>query len=150
MHLYQCLILNFISRAFPTIDADLNELTKDHQNITYHGQLAVNEYLKLLDEVTFQLSTRDPLHPDNMCNFPSKIIEALLHNRIVVSTIRYPQLGNVRCLDIDADNMIDGLREIAKLSDLDLLRYANQSDIVKKQFSPLVWFETMTIIENNE
>ena len=134
----------------PTNEEVLTKMTKDHHNIIYHGQLPFNDYLKILDSVTFQLSTRDPLHPDNMCNFPSKIIEALLHNRIVVSTIKYPQLDDVRCLDIDADNIIDGLRKIAGLPESELIRYANQSDIVKKQFSPLIWLETMKIIESYE
>ena len=134
----------------PTNEEVLKKMIEGHHNIIYMGQLPYIKYLKLLDSVTFQLSTRDPLHPDNKCNFPSKIIEALLHNRIVVSTIRYPQLDDARCLDIDADNIKDGLRKIAGLSESELIKYANQSDIVKKQFSPHIWFETMKIIESYE
>lgn len=134
----------------PTNDADLKKMTKGHHNIIYHGQLSFNAYIKLLDSVTFQLSTRDPLHPDNECNFPSKIIEALLHNRIVVSTISYPQLDSLRYIDIDADNIKDDLKKIADLSESEIIKYANQSDIVKKQFSPHIWFETMKKIESYE
>lgn len=120
------------------------------KNIYWHGQLPFPDYLNLLHSVTFQLSTRHPGALENECNFPSKIIEALLHNRIVVSTIHYPQLDNIKYFEVNSatvELLKDDLKRIIAMSDEDLLGYANQSNIVQRQFNVVVWNEAMSQLE---
>lgn len=121
-----------------------------YPNIIYHGAISFKDYLSLLHGVTFQLSTRNPEMPENQCNFPSKIIEALLHNRAVVSTIAYPQLENIEYLKFDSKNIADGLRMIAGMDDAQLEKYVNQNEIVRRMFGTKVWNYWMTKIEKSE
>lgn len=118
-------------------------------NIHYHGMVSYEEYLEILHRCPFQLSTRNPEAPENQCNFPSKIIEALLHNRIIVSTIHYPQLNGIRYFEVapDVAGMTADLRRIASLPVADLLAAANQAEEVHKRFSTAVWRSTMERIE---
>lgn len=128
------------------------ELIREYQtcnNIHYHGKLSYDDYLKVFHQVSFQLSTRDPQSPENQCNFPSKVMEALLHNRIIVSTIPYPQLGDVRLFVVPSEQK-SFEKELVKITDLDnqtLLTYSNQSDTVRKEFDAKVWKESMELIE---
>jgi hypothetical protein len=123
---------------------------KEHDNIVYRGMVEYEEYLCILHETPFLLSTRNPQYPENQCNFPSKIIEALLHNRIVVSTLHYSQLNGIRYLEVAADKtgLMKSLRQIASMPQNKLLQYANQADEVRKRFSCEVWMKWMTTIEN--
>lgn len=127
----------------------IKKYAAEHPNIIYHGSLSFDKYVALLDSVTFQLSTRNPEMPENQCNFPSKIIEALLHNRIVVSTIHYPQLAGIKYLKLNTTDLLTGLTDISNMTENDLLRYANQSEEVRKRFGTNVWNENMTKIEEN-
>lgn len=128
----------------------IREYASRYPNIFYHGAIPFADYLELLHSVTFQLSTRDPQMPENRCNFPSKIIEALLHNRIVVSTIDYPQLKGINHIYFDADKMADALQRISSMPLADLMACANQSSEVRSRFSTDVWRDTMSRIEENE
>ena len=100
----------------------------------------------------FLLSTRNPTYPENQCNFPSKIIEALLHNRIVVSTLHYPQLDGINYFEVshDVDDFVKDIESIISLPENQLLTYANQSNVVAKRFSTEVWDKTMKLIEKHE
>lgn len=120
-----------------------------YKNIIYHGMVEYDEYLRILHSTPFLLSTRDPRYPENQCNFPSKVIEALLHNRIIVSTIHYPQLEGINYFEVGADleDFIKGIQTISNRADEELMRYANQSRIVKKWFNCSVWEKWMGIIE---
>ncbi len=120
-------------------------------NIHWHGQLPFKDYLELLHSITFQLSTRDPKFPENQCNFPSKIIEALHHNRIIVSTFEYPQLKGVKYFTVDSEKerFYSEIKKISSLSEEELLHYANQGGVVEKSFSAAVWLNVMTRIENS-
>lgn len=128
----------------------LNEYANKYVNIHWHGQIPYKEYLNLLHSVTFLLSTRDPEMPENQCNFPSKIIESLLHNRIIISTIEYKQIDNIKYFKITSQQEffkqhIDG---IAHMSEKSLMEYANQGKKVTEMFSTKVWNETMEMIES--
>lgn len=120
------------------------------KNIIYHGMVEYDEYLRILHETPFLLSTRNPSFPENRCNFPSKIIEALLHNRIVISTLHYKQLDGVKYFEVAADKemFINNLREIVSLPHNELLSYANQADDVHHRFSCEVWKRQMKRIES--
>lgn len=121
-----------------------------YSNIHWHGQLPFKDYLELLHDVSFQLSTRDIRFPENQCNFPSKIIEALYHNRIVISTIQYPQLNGVKYFTVSPvkKDFRDDIKRIVSLSQTDLLSYANQGDLVSSMYSVEVWNTAMEKIEN--
>lgn len=142
--------LHISGRLF--IEKELIDLyTASYSNIIYHSTLDKAEYERLLQDCTFILSTRDPNYPENQCNFPSKIIEALLYNRIVLSTIAYPQLADIRYFNVSSslDGFICDISRICSLSSEELLEYANQSELVRKKFSTEVWDQVMTKLENN-
>lgn len=61
-------------------------------NISYEGLLPTEEYRTLLKKSTVLFSLRDPDFWGNQNNFPSKLIEALLWGKEVVSTMKYPEL----------------------------------------------------------
>lgn len=128
----------------------LQEYVNKYSNIHWHGQLPFKDYLELLHDVSFQLSTRDIRFPENQCNFPSKIIEALYHNRIVISTIQYPQLNGVKYFTVSPvkKDFRDDIKRIVSLSQTDLLSYANQGDLVSSMYSVEVWNTAMEKIEN--
>ena len=121
-----------------------------HKNIIYHDMVAYDEYLDILHSTPFLLSTRNPEMPENQCNFPSKIIEGLLHNRIIVSTIHYPQLDGINYYEVgsDRDAFMENLRSIFDKGISEILRYANQSGKVKASFSTDVWMKRMKAIES--
>lgn len=127
----------------------VKEYVSKYKNIIYHGMVEYEEYLSILHSTPFLLSTRDPRYPENQCNFPSKVIEALLHNRIIVSTIHNPQLDGINYFEVGADleDFIKGFQTISNRADEELMRYANQSRIVKKRFNCSVWEKWMGIIE---
>lgn len=127
----------------------VEKISDSHHNIIFHKNLNYPDYIRLLQQVTFLLSTRDPRMPENQCNFPSKIIEGLLYNRIIVSTISYPQLGTLKYLKINADSLENDIREIISMHPKELGAYANQGATVCKMFSTDVWNATMAVIENN-
>ena len=129
----------------------LKEYSSKYKNIHWYGQLPYSEYIDLLHDITFQLSTRDPVSPENQCNFPSKIIEALLHNRIIISTIHYPQLNGINYFEIasEGEAFIKKIQAITSMDVLDLLVYANQSDSIKKAYNTGIWNTTMNDIEQN-
>lgn len=130
-------------------DELLKQYANEYPNIHWHGQLPFNKYLELLHSVTFQLSTRNPQMAENQCNFPSKIMEALHHNRIVISTIPYPQLGNVKYFSVsqDKEDFLNGIKEIAYMHNDTLLTYANQGKLVSKLFGVNVWNDAILKIE---
>ena len=132
-------------------DDSIVEKYRSCPNIHYHGKLAYEDYLEVFHRASFQLSTRDPNSAENQCNFPSKVMEALLHNRIVVSTIKYPQLKGVLCVKVshEVEEFIKDIRKISNLPMTELMRYANQSEVVRRNFNANVWSQTMTVIEDN-
>ena len=121
-------------------------------NIIFHGQLPYEDYLQIFHHVSFQLSTRNPKCSENQCNFPSKIMEALLHNRIVISTIHYEQLDGIRYFEVDADetNFMNDILRISDMKEQELMPYANQGQIVSERFNAGVWKDKMYNIENHK
>lgn len=133
-------------------EAKIREFANKNPNIIWHGALSFVDYLNMLHECTYILSTRDPEYPENKCNFPSKIIESLLHNRIIISTINYKQLDGIKYFSCTSQKpfLMENIREIVALSDYNLIRYANQGKKVIEMFNTQVWYETMSKIENTK
>ena len=130
-------------------DAVIKEYASKYKNIIYHGCVPYNEYLDILHSTPFLLSTRNPEYPENQCNFPSKIIEALLHNRIIVSTLHYDQLNGVKYFEVPANThgFIKAIEHIANLDNKEVEYCANQSYLVKEMFNTNVWYKTISKIE---
>ena len=128
----------------------IKEYAAKYPNIKYHGAVSFKGYMDIMHKVTYQLSTRDESYPENQCNFPSKIIETLLHNRIVVSTIAYKQLDGIKYFKVDSnyDAFKRQVSEICSKPHEVLMQYANQGDLVAKMFSTDVWYKKMNDIEN--
>lgn len=133
-------------------DATIKEYSSKYENIKYHGCVPYNEYLNILHDTPFLLSTRNPEFPENQCNFPSKIIEALLHNRIIISTLHYEQLNGINYFEVPSDEkgFIKEIESIASSPSSKLLEYANQSVLVKEMFNTGVWNNKMKEIESYE
>ena len=81
----------------------------------------------------------------------SKIIEALLHNRGIVSTIAYTQLKDINFITTErsVEGFIATLEEISGISSRELSKYVNQGEKVSKAFSGKVWNDYMNKIENH-
>lgn len=129
----------------------IRDYAAKYKNIIFHGSVSFEDYLSLIHKITYQLSTRDDSFPENRCNFPSKIIESLLYNRIVISTITYTQLDGINYFKVDSncDAFKRQILEICNKPNKILKKYANQGDNVKKKFSNKVWNNVMTNIENS-
>lgn len=129
----------------------IESYTSKYNNIIYHGMVEYSQYLDILHDTPFLLSTRDPFNQENQCNFPSKVIEALLHNRIIISSIHYEQLNGIKYFEIstELEKFIEGIKYISNLSTNELLQYANQANLVKRLFNTDVWNNSMVAIESN-
>lgn len=129
----------------------IKEYADKYSNIHYYGMVEYNDFLDLLRRCPFLLSTRDPEEPRNQCNFPSKIMEGLLYNKIIISTIHYPQLDGIDYIEVPSEYsaLKDAIERITKMTTSDLQRYANQSEKVKKLFNANVWETHIKTIEKN-
>ena len=113
--------------------------------------VSYEEYLHILHNAPFLLNTRNPQSLENQCNFPSKIIEGLLHNRIIISTLYYNQLQGIRYFKVGSNSevLISDLKKIVAMPSHDLLTYANQADEVRKRFNSNIWKQAIQNIEMN-
>lgn len=129
----------------------IKKYTDKYNNIIYHGMVPYDDYLRILHDTPFLLSTRNPDSPENQCNFPSKIIEALLHNRIIISTLHYNQLEGINYWKVSSNenDFINDIRKIIEQPANILLKYANQSDLVKQKYNVDIWEKMMVKLENN-
>ena len=139
----------YITGVFSDMDL-LSKYTEGYSNIKYLGVLNFSEYIELLHSVSFQLSLRNPLWADNTCNFPSKIIEALLHNRGVISTILYEQIEGIKYIKTDRsiEGFVKTLTDIENMSDFEWFQYVNQGKIVSDMLSATIWNNKMEKIES--
>lgn len=130
-------------------DEKIKRYADTYENIVWHGSVLFSEYLSILHDCSFVLSTRDPQYPENQCNFPSKIIESLLHNRIIISTISYKQLDGIKYFKTSSDIEFfkQHIKSISALGEGTLREYANQGKKVKEMFSTMVWNDTIKKIE---
>ena len=127
----------------------INKYTGLYSNIEYYGKVEYEKFISLLSSVPFVLSTRDENSPENSCNFPSKILEAILYNRIIVSTIEYPQIKDLNYFIIrqELEGMVADIKHIISMEEDELITYCNQGEKARNLFSPDVWKECMSKIE---
>lgn len=136
--------------GFANDDTMIREYSGRYSNIIYHGKVSYEDYMGLLNKTSFLLSTRDIFAPENKCNFPSKVMEGLLYNRIIISTIHYPQLKGIKYFKVSAqaESFVDDIQKIISMSQEKLLDYANQSVLVKRKFNTMTWRNSMATIES--
>ncbi len=129
----------------------VKEYAEKFPNIHFYGKMPRAAYENLLARIPFSLNTRKPSALENLGNFPSKVIEALLYNRIVISTMHYPQLDGIRYFEVASDKEAfkRGMLRIASMPDDELLFYANQEQKVIDRFNVGRWNQTMNQIEKH-
>jgi hypothetical protein len=155
------LILKTFSK-FPQYELIITGVIEDHilidkyvnkySNINYLGFLEYSEYLKVLEASTFSINSRDPSYKENDFNFPSKTVEHLKHNKIVISTMKYSELKDIKYFYVkpNISDFSKFLSELEKIDDNELLQlYANQSNVVTKLFGIDKWKKTFSLLENN-
>ena len=137
--------------GFSGDESFIDSFTALYPNIKKYGLLEYEEFLTLMHKCPFLLSTRNPEYPENKCNFPSKIIEGLMHNRIIISTIHYDQLEGIKYIEVphDIEGFMNAIRKWTLESDDYLLRFANQANEVYKRYNNKVWSDKIEEIENN-
>lgn len=137
--------------GFSEKDEALKQECSKYPNIHYYGELPFDEYINLLHKVSFLLSTRNPNEEGNQCNFPSKVIEGILHNRIIISTIKYKQLADLKYFFVssDEDELRNQIEDIIRMNSGELIQYANQSSYAKSMFNPNRWSEIMDSLEKD-
>jgi hypothetical protein len=121
-----------------------------YSNIHYLGFLPYDKYIELLKEVSFAINSRNESFEENLYNFPSKMIEYLLYNKIVVSTMFYPQLEGINYIYQKAnETLFDLFKKIGNIDKKILLQqYANQSALIIERMSTSRWMKSMIKIEN--
>ena len=136
--------------GMPDNEVLVKDYAAKYPNIIYHGILAYDDYLDLLHQITFVLSTRNPESPENQCNFPSKIIEALFYNRAVISTIEYPQLKGINYFEVPSElaSFSESITRLVLMDDEEMAGYINQGRLLYNRFNAKVWNEAMEGIEN--
>ena len=137
----------FISGKNPSIEVDYGK----YNNIHYLGYMEYDEFMKLYERVDVCLSFRNPSYPENLYNFPSKIIEFFSQNKIVVSTIDYPELEGfkyIKC-QYDIDDVILKIEKILSMSLDELNDYRNNQSSLIENFSVESWSNTINVVESN-
>ena len=132
----------------------VEEICRKYKNIIYKGFFEKHsEYLDLLHSVDFTLSLRDPLSIVNHYNFPSKILETLAYNKIVISTIEYPELNGINylCAPYDKKRLttyIENLINTDSKSNTTITACLNNTEILIKKYSEEAWYDVFRSMEN--
>lgn len=133
----------------------LGELTNmefdNYHNIHFLGYLSYEEYLKLYKTIDVCLSFRNPVLPENNNNFPSKILEYFSYNKIVISTISYPELidFNYFSCKFRIEDIKKTIEEICVMRHSKLNEYKDNSSALKNNFSEVRWSDALLNIEIN-
>lgn len=123
-----------------------------YKNIHYLGYLEYNEYLQLYDKIDVCLSLRDPNYSENDNNFPSKILEFFCYGKIVISTIKYPEINGFNYLSCLYDKN-EIIKIIMNLQDTDIKTlnlYQDNRTALKKNFSIESWIDLFTKVETSQ
>ena len=115
-------------------------------HIHFYGMCSFDEYLNLLNECDVCLNFRNPNLPENQNNFPSKVLEYLSYNKVVVSTISYPELNGVRYLYVDY-NEADLIQLFTNLDGSKLSVFQDNREAILNTFSECGWIKAIKSIE---
>lgn len=121
-----------------------------YENIHYLGYLNYTDYLSYLKRFTVCLSFRDPNLAENKNNFPSKIIEYLACNKLVVSTIIYPELKDINYVysNFDKEQLKMCILQLSQMNDAWFEKYSNHRDASLHYFSPMAWSNAFNRVES--
>ena len=125
---------------------------KKYENIKYLGFLSYEDYLQMLNKITFCLNLRTPHDAENDYNFPSKILEFFQHGQIVISTRRYESIPDkyLNYTEYNIDGLIYTINKIAKTPDAEINTTRKLAKaFVKNQFSYEALEQKINEIEAN-
>jgi hypothetical protein len=119
-----------------------------YSNIRYLGYQSYDNYLETLKEVDACLSLRNANYEENKHNFPSKILEYFAIQKLVISTIDYPEIKNFNYLkaQYSEESLISVIRNL-DISELEST-IVNNYNTLRKTMSLQAWNEAITKMEN--
>lgn len=120
-------------------------------NIIFHQNLNYDEYKILLDSIDICLSLRDPKKPENMYNFPSKLIELATYEKIIISTIKYLNFDERNCIigEYDVRQLVSIIRNISAGNEDEKIENIRKNiKDVNKLFTHDTWLKKILKIEN--
>lgn len=122
-----------------------------YPNIIYKGYLEYDEYKQLIQDIPFGLSLRDPSFAINRNNFPSKILEYFAMNKIVISTIDYPEINGLHFFKANYEliELSKLIEDISVMKSEELNYYRNHSQFLKEHFSEKAWKKAFDNIESH-
>lgn len=131
-------------------NGDFIETYRNYKNIHFLGNLEYNDYLELLEKSTVCLNFRDSTLPENNNNFPSKILDYFSRGKIVLSTIKYPEINGANYLycDFDENVIINTVKCILKMPLAELKKYSDNINYLRRNFSLNAWEQAILEIES--
>ena len=122
---------------------------KDYNNIHFLGMLKYQDYIELFSKIDICLNFRNPNLPENNNNFPSKVLEYFSKNKVVMSTIDYPELADFKYIKVpfNKEDIINKVNYILS-NRIDLKYYQDNRQALKNNFSEIKWKEAINNIEN--
>lgn len=122
---------------------------EQYSNIHFLGMLDYNEYINILNSIDFCLNFRNPYLLENNNNFPSKVLEYFSNNKIVISTIDYPELKDFKYFKCtyNKNDILQTIHNIINMPKNDLQNYKDNRQALINNFSEKKWEENITYIE---
>lgn len=131
----------------------IKEIMLKHSNIKYIGFLDdYSLYIKVMQSVDIVLSLRDPNVAVNRYNFPSKILETLAYNKLVISTIKYPELEGIDYIvsEYDSCRLFEVVQNIVfGTINAEKIRKKDNANILMQNYSEVAWIKAIKEIELN-
>lgn len=120
-------------------------------NIHFMGLMDYEEYKKMYDKVDICLNFRNPYLLENQNNFPSKVLEYFSNNKVVISTVDYPEIKGAKYIvcKYDEDALIEVINKLLSQSFKNLEQYTDNTDFIKDNLSEDVWKKTFNLLEND-
>ncbi len=130
-------------------EEEYREKLRKYANIDFCGRLGFEDYRKKLSRMAWALNLRNPHLPENEYNFPSKFLEYMTCGKIVLSTMKYPELDGFKYFyaDFSADDIADKLRRIMLLSEDEQQEIRRHNHQQMYRFSGRHWCETIEEID---
>jgi len=129
----------------------IDPIVKKYSNIILMDFIEdYNEYLKLLNSVDFVLSLRNEQKSVNKYNFPSKILESLSFNIPVLSTIKYPELNDIKYFvaDYSVEDLINAIHKLYNNDSYEQVLVASDNyEKLKTYYTSNAWIQAFDTIE---
>lgn len=128
------------------------QFSEKYPNIRFLGFLGYAEYVELLAKVDFVLSLRDTSVEKNLYNFPSKIIEYFIGNKIVISTKRYSTLDPESYIfsEYDKQQLKEAISRLVQLPDQEIRKMQSAANnFARENFSYQSWKDAVRGLEQS-